>query len=59
MDHQIHINRGKPLNEAPREGHKRSHPDIRIRSGDKVTLDTRDALDGSIRPNSTAETYCA
>jgi formamidase len=57
--HQIEIDRSQPLHKQPRTGHNRWHPDIppilRVDPGDSVELQTRDAADGQIGPNSTAE----
>jgi formamidase len=57
--HAVRIDRSKPLAEEPRSGHNRWHeaiaPIIRIEPGDRVVLQTRDALDGQIQPSSTVE----
>lgn len=51
-DHEVKIDRSKTLEEQPETGHNRWHPDIppivRCASGDEVTLETRDALDGQL-----------
>jgi formamidase len=56
--HIIRIDRRKPLRDEPQTGHNRWHPDIppalRVEPGDTVTLETRDAFDGAIRPETTA-----
>lgn len=56
--HRVVIDRAKPLRDEPATGHNRWHPDIppilRVDPGDTVELQTRDALDGQIGPNSTA-----
>ncbi|HZB31655.1 MAG TPA: acetamidase/formamidase family protein [Streptosporangiaceae bacterium] len=48
---------------SPDTGHNRWHPDIppivRCAPGDEVVLETRDALDGQITPEATAETVGA
>lgn len=57
--HEIRIDRSLPLAAEPEKGHNRWHPDIppvvRCRPGDEVALETRDALDGQIRPDSSTE----
>jgi formamidase len=57
--HEIRIDRSKPLPEEPNTGHNRWHPDIqpivRCEPGDEVILETRDALDGQIRPEPTID----
>ena len=57
--HEIRINRSKPLAEDSATGHNRWHPDIppviRCDSGDEVVLETRDALDGQVGPDSSLE----
>lgn len=56
---RIKIDRAKPLAEDPGTGHNRWHPDIRpaliVAPGDLVVLETRDALDGMVSRNTTAE----
>ena len=56
--HAIRIDRTKSLAQEPRCGHNRYHPDIapvlEVGEGEEVTLETRDALDGQIRPDMTA-----
>jgi formamidase len=50
----VTIDRGKHLAEEPNTGHNRWHPDIppvvEVEEGEEVALETRDALDGYIRP---------
>jgi formamidase len=50
--HRVSIDRSKTLAQEPRTGHNRWHPAIppivRADPGDRVILDTRDALDGQI-----------
>jgi formamidase len=50
----IRIDRDKPLAEEPHIGHNRCHPDIapaaEVGQGDEIALETRDALDGQIKP---------
>ncbi|HEX6325654.1 MAG TPA: acetamidase/formamidase family protein [Jiangellaceae bacterium] len=61
--HEIRIDRSKTLLEEPATGHNRWHPDIppivRCEPGDDVVLETRDALDGQIRPGATADDVAA
>src|SRR5438477_7498500 len=61
--HAIRIDRSKPLAEEPHLGHNRYHPDIEpvaeIREGDEIALETRDALDGQIKPGMTAADLAA
>src|SRR5215217_4546121 len=56
--HEVWIDRSKTLAEEPQTGHNRWHeaipPVLRVRPGDRVVLETRDALDGQITPTSTA-----
>ena len=56
--HEIRIDRRKPLRQEPHTGHNRWHPDIapvlRVDPGDTVVLETRDAIDGAIAPETTA-----
>ena len=55
--HAIRINRSKPLAEEPHVGHNRFHPDIppvlEVNEGEEVVMETRDAVDGQIQPDST------
>ncbi len=55
--HHISIDRTKRLGEEPRTGHNRWHPDIppilTVELGDTVSLETRDAVDGAITPQTT------
>ena len=57
--HEIRIDRSKTLAEDSATGHNRWHPDIppviRCDPGDEVVLETRDALDGQIGPDSSLE----
>jgi formamidase len=52
--HAIRIDRTKPLAAEPHVGHNRYHPDIEpvaeVGEGEEIALETRDALDGQIRP---------
>ncbi|HEX6335874.1 MAG TPA: acetamidase/formamidase family protein [Jiangellaceae bacterium] len=61
--HEVRIDRSKTLLEEPATGHNRWHPDIppllRCEPGDEVVLETRDALDGQIRPGGTAADVAA
>jgi len=56
--HSVRIDRGKPLAEEPHLGHNRYHPDIapvvEIAEGEEIALETRDALDGQIKPGMAA-----
>ena len=56
--HAIRIDRGKPLAAEPHLGHNRYHPDIapvaEIGEGEEIALETRDALDGQIKPGMAA-----
>ena len=55
--HAVRINRAKRLADEPHSGHNRYHPDItpvlEIAEGEETILETRDALDGQLGPNST------
>ena len=57
MMHAIRIDRNKPLSGEPRCGHNRFYPDIEpvleVGAGEEVVLETRDALDGQIKPTTT------
>src|SRR3989442_15965342 len=52
--HSIRIDRKKPAAAEPHLGHNRYHPDIppvaEIGEGEEIALETRDALDGQIKP---------
>src|SRR3989441_5658159 len=52
--HAVRIARSKPLAAEPHVGHNRYHPDIapvaEIGEGEEIALETRDALDGQIKP---------
>src|SRR5205085_11025322 len=54
----IAIDRAKRLRDEPHTGHNRWHPDIapivELAPGEELALDTRDANDGRIGPQSTA-----
>ena len=56
--HAIRIDRTKHLRDQPHTGHNRWHPDIppalSVEPDDTVVLETRDALDGAITPETTA-----
>jgi formamidase len=56
--HAIRIDRGKPAAEEPHLGHNRYHPDIapvvEVGEGEEIALETRDALDGQIKPGMAA-----
>src|ERR671930_170161 len=57
--HEVRIDATKPLKAEPGTGHNRWHPDIppilRVDPGDRVALETRDALDGQITARSKLE----
>ena len=57
--HEVRIDASKPLKAEPGTGHNRWHPDIppilRVDPGDRVALETRDALDGQITARSKLE----
>jgi formamidase len=57
--HTIRIDRAKPLAAEPHVGHNRYHPDIapvfEVGEGEEIALETRDALDGQIKPNMPVE----
>jgi len=57
--HEVRIDASKPLKAEPHTGHNRWHPEIppilRVDPGDEVILETRDALDGQLTPDSTSE----
>jgi formamidase len=56
--HRVSVDRSKPLAQQPTVGHNRWHPDIppivHAQPGDRVILETLDALDGQITARSTA-----
>jgi formamidase len=58
-EHVIAIDPAKPLSEQPETGHNRWHeaitPVIEVDPGDTVVYETRDAFDGQLTPQSTAE----
>jgi len=57
----IEIDRGKRLKEEPQKGHNRWHPDvvpvIEVDPGEEVVLETRDASDCQIKPETTVEDF--
>jgi len=59
--HSIRIDRGKRLAEEPGCGHNRFHPDIvpvvEVGEGEEVALETRDALDGQLKPGTTVADF--
>ena len=59
----IRIDRNKPLAEDPHVGHNRYHPDIapvaEVGEGEEIALETRDALDGQIKPGMKAADLAA
>ena len=52
---KIAIDRSLPLAQQPQTGHNRWHPDIppiaSVRQGELVEIETREALDGQVKPN--------
>jgi formamidase len=56
--HEVTIGPALPLAEQPETGHNRWHPEIppviRVEPGDEVLMETRDAVDGQIGPESLA-----
>ena len=61
--HAIRIDRNKPLAAEPHSGHNRYHPDIapilEVTQGQDVVFETRDSLDGQVRPGtSVADLAC-
>jgi formamidase len=61
--HEVAVDLSRPLREEPGTGHNRWHPAIppavRCQPGDEVVLETRDALDGQITPDSKVEDVAA
>lgn len=61
--HRIDIDESRPLSEQPEVGHNRWHegikPIVHARTGDRITMQTRDALDGQITPHSSASDVAA
>src|SRR5262245_32316030 len=59
--HAIRIDRAKRLGEEPDGGHNRFHPDIppvlEVGEGEEVALETRDALDGQLKPGTTVANF--
>jgi formamidase len=59
--HAIRIDRGKRLCDEPNCGHNRYHPDIppvvEIDQDEEIALETRDALDGQIKPSTTVADF--
>ena len=58
---QITIDRSKRLYEEPHTGHNRWHPDIEpvleVVPGEEVLVETRDAADGQIKPDTTVADF--
>jgi formamidase len=54
---RIRVDRNLPLAEQPHTGHNRWHPDIppvaRVKPRETVEIETRDALDGQVKPHTT------
>src|SRR5437660_419959 len=61
--HSIRIDRAKRLGEEPGCCHNRFHPDIapivEIDEGEEVALETRDALDGQLKPGTTVADFAS
>jgi formamidase len=61
--HAIRIDRSKPLAAEAHVGHNRYHPDItpvaEVGEGEEIALETRDALDGQITPQTTVADFAA
>jgi formamidase len=59
--HAIRIDRSKPLSAEPHSGHNRFHPEIapalEVAEGEEVVLETRDAIDGQIKPDWTVADF--
>jgi formamidase len=59
--HTIRIDRHKRLCDEPTCGHNRYHPDIapiaEVAEGEEIALETRDALDGQIGPQTTVADF--
>src|ERR687889_165743 len=59
QEHVVSIDPSKPLSEEPGTGHNRWHEDIEpvveVDPGDTVLYETRDAFDGQLNRESTAE----
>ena len=57
--HTVKIDRTKALHEEPHTGHNRWHPDIppilSIEPGEEALLETRDASDGYVKPDMSAD----
>lgn len=57
--HEIRIDRSRPLAEEPHLGHNRYHPDVEpvleVNEGEEVVIETRDTVDGQIRPGWSAQ----
>ena len=55
----IEVDYSKRCGDEPTKGHNRWHPDIppavEVEQGEEVVLQTRDAFDGGITPNSTPQ----
>jgi formamidase len=58
---EIRIDRHKSLAEEPRLGHNRFHPDIEpviaVEEGEEVVIETRDSVDGQLRPGTTEAAF--
>jgi len=58
---QVTIDRNKRLRDDPGKGHNRWHPDvvpiIEVEPGEELLLETRDASDGQIKPDTTIDDF--
>ena len=58
-EHVLSVDPFKPLSEEPETGHNRWHeaiePVLEVEQGDNVVFETRDAFDGQLSGQSTAE----
>lgn len=56
---RISVDATRPLRDEPTRGHNRWHPDLAplatVRTGQEVTLETRDGIDGQVGPRSSHE----
>src|SRR5690349_21791852 len=59
----ISIDRSTHLNQQPRTGHNRWHPEIEpaleVEPGETIVLETRDALDGYLNAQSTVAEFAS
>jgi formamidase len=59
QEHVVSVDPSKPLSEEPETGHNRWHeaiePVVEVDPGDTMVYETRDAFDGQLNRESTAE----